>query len=179
VSSSTSPVILLGGPAGEIAARLFQHYGLTARFYSSEIGRASAFKMLRSIFSKGMEAVLIETFVAARRAGLMDEIWDEIQTTLAAGKVEGTFETWIRSHAHSAERRCFEMQEVNRFLEDIGVPAVLPHAARQVFARSVELGIADAFPQEPDSFREVIEYLERETGDRRQEPGALARVDIS
>jgi len=78
VSSSTSPVILLGGPAGESAARVFQQYGLAARFFSPEIGRACAFKMLRSIFPKGIEAVLVETLVAARRAGLMNEIWDEI-----------------------------------------------------------------------------------------------------
>ncbi len=52
VSSLTSPVILLGGPAGESAASVFRQYGLAARFYSPEIGRAAAFKMLRSIFSK-------------------------------------------------------------------------------------------------------------------------------
>jgi 3-hydroxyisobutyrate dehydrogenase len=162
VSSFTSPVILLGGPAGESASSIFQQYGLAARFYSSEIGRASAFKMLRSIFSKGMEAVLVETLVAARRAGLLDEIWEEIQTTLSAGKVEDTLQTWIRSHPRSAQRRCHEMQEVSGFLEEIGIQPVLPRASAQVFARSLELAASDAFLQEPESFREVIEYLEQQ-----------------
>lgn len=175
VSSSSSPVILLGGPAGESAAMIFRQYGLAARFCSPEIGRASAFKMLRSIFSKGIEAVLVETLVAARRAGLMNEIWEEIQTTLAAGKVEATFQTWIRSHARSAQRRCYEMQEVSQFLEDMGIPPVLPRASGQVFARSLELGVTDAFPQEPESFREVIEYLEGQVGVRRRESGARSR----
>jgi 3-hydroxyisobutyrate dehydrogenase len=160
VSSFTAPVILLGGPAGESAASVFQRYGLAARFYSPEIGRAAAFKMLRSIFSKGVEAVLVETLVAARRAGLMDEVWEEILATLSTGKVEGTLETWIRSHARSAQRRCHEMQDVSRFLEEIGIQLVLPRASGQVFARSSELGVSKAFPQEPESFREVIEYLE-------------------
>jgi 3-hydroxyisobutyrate dehydrogenase len=168
VNSSTSPVILLGGPAGESATKVFRQYGLAARFYSAEIGRASAFKMLRSIFSKGMEAVLIETLVAAHRAGLMNEIWEEIQTTLGAGKVQDTFQTWIRSHARSAQRRCYEMREVVGFLEEIGLPAVLPRASGQVFARSVELKVTEAFPREPEFFSEVIEYLERETGVRSQ-----------
>ena len=120
VNSLTSPIILLGGPAGDSAALVFQQYGLAARFYSPEIGRASAFKMLRSIFSKGIEAVLVETLVAARRAGLLDEIWEEIRTTLCTGDVEGTLQTWIRSHARSAQRRCHEMQQVSYFLEEIG-----------------------------------------------------------
>jgi hypothetical protein len=117
--------------------------------------------MLRSIFSKGIEAVLVETLVAARRAGLLNEIWDEIRSTLSTGKVEDTFEIWIRSHARSAQRRYCEMQEVSQFLEDISISPVLPRASAQVFARSCELGVADAFPQEPESFREVIEFLER------------------
>jgi len=162
VSSSTSPIILLGGLAGDNAALVFQEYGLAARFYSPEIGRASAFKMLRSIFSKGIEAVLVETLVAARRAGLLDEIWEEIRTTLSTGKIEGTLQTWIRSHARSARRRCHEMQEVCQFLDEIGIEAVLPQASGQVFARSFQLGVSDAFPQEPASFREVIEYLEKQ-----------------
>jgi len=156
----TSPIILLGGPTGDSVALVLQQYGLAARFYSPEIGRASAFKMLRSIFSKGMEAVLVETLVAACRAGLLDEIWEEIRTTLSTGNVEDTLETWIRSHACSAQRRSHEMQEVSQFLEEIGMQPVLPRAFGQIFARSLGLGVSDAFPQEPESFREVIEYLE-------------------
>lgn len=162
VSLSTSPVILLGGPAGESAACLFQQYGLAATFYSREIGCASAFKMLRSIFSKGIEAVLVETLVAARRAGLLNEIWEEIRTILYTRKLEDTFQIWVRSHARSAQRRGFEMQQVSQFLEDIGIRPTLARASGQVFARSLELGVADAFPQEPESFREVIEYLEQQ-----------------
>jgi len=162
VSSSASPVILLGGPVGESAARVFQQYGLAARFYSPEIGHASTFKMLRSTFSKGVEAVLVETLVAARRAGLLNEIWEEIRTTLSMGKAEDTFQIWIRSHARSAQRRCSEMREVSRFFEDIGILPLVPRTSGQVFARSVELGVADAFRQEPESFRQVIDYLEQQ-----------------
>jgi len=162
VRSLTSPIILLGGPTGDSVALVLQQYGLAARFYSPEIGRASAFKMLRSIFSKGMEAVLVETLVAACRAGLLDEIWEEIRATLSTGKVEDTLETWVRSHACSAQRRSHEMQEVSQFLEEIGMQPVLPRAFGQIFARSLGLGVSDAFPQEPESFREVIEYLEHQ-----------------
>jgi 3-hydroxyisobutyrate dehydrogenase len=164
VSSFTSPIILLGGPAGECAASIFQQYGIAARFYSADVGRAAAFKMLRSIFSKGIEAVLVETLVAARRAGLLDEVWEEILATLSTSKVEETLETWIRSHAHSAQRRGHEMHEVSRFLEEIGVQPVLARASGQVFARSYELGVSKAFSREPGSFREVIEYLEQRDG---------------
>lgn len=164
VSSFTPPVILLGGPDGESAAAIFRQHGFNARFYSAMVGHAAAFKMLRSIFSKGIEAVLVETLVAACRAGLLDEVWEEILATLSTGNAKRTLESWIRSHALSAQRRRHEMQEVSRFLEEICIQLVLPRAAGEVFARSFELGIAKAFPQEPESFREVIEFLERQQG---------------
>jgi 3-hydroxyisobutyrate dehydrogenase-like beta-hydroxyacid dehydrogenase len=62
--------ILLGGPDAQRAQQqLAGELGLNARFYSEEIGKASTFKMLRSVFSKGMEALLIEFLAAGERAG--------------------------------------------------------------------------------------------------------------
>ena len=161
-ASTVSPAILLGGAAGEAAAATLQQYGLRARFYSSEIGRASAFKMIRSVFSKGVETVLIETLVAARRAGIFDDIWQEIRATLAKDGVERMLETWIRSHAVSSERRYCEMREVSGFLEELGLEPVLARAATEMFRRSNESGIAARFTREPERFAEVIEFLEAE-----------------
>ena len=161
-TSLECPAILLGGAGAEPVAETLNHYGLRARFYSAEIGRASAFKMIRSVFSKGMETLLIETLLSARRAHLLDEMWDEIRTTLAPDRMQRTLETWIRSHAISSERRYSEMLEVNRFLEqELKLQPILTRAAADVFRRSNELGMPSAFEQEPASFTDVIDYLDR------------------
>jgi 3-hydroxyisobutyrate dehydrogenase-like beta-hydroxyacid dehydrogenase len=158
-ASLTSPAILLGGEAAEAAAVVLSHYGLRASFYSREIGRASAFKMIRSVFSKGMETLLIETLVSAKRAGLLDEVWREIRDTLAPDRMERMLETWIRSHAVSSNRRYHEMLEVGQYLEELNMPPVVTRAAADVFRRSTELGIAAAFEREPDRFTDVIDFL--------------------
>lgn len=160
VNGRSSPVILVGGATAGTVALVFQRYGLDAHFYSAEVGRASALKMLRSIFSKGIETALVEALVAAHRANLLDDVWKEIVATLSEPDVEKTLQNWICSHASSAERRCHEMQEVGRFLdEELCLPPILPPACAQVFARSMTLGISGAFPAKPDSFRQVIEFL--------------------
>jgi len=159
-ASGNCPEILLGGAAAQSVAEMLREYGLRTRFYSVEIGRASAFKMIRSVFSKGMETLLIEALVAARRADLLDEIWDEIKATLAAGRMERTLETWIRSHALSSGRRYCEMLEVNGYLEELDIAPLLSRAAAEMFRRSNELGIASAFKREPDAFADVIAYLD-------------------
>jgi Domain of unknown function (DUF1932) len=115
--------------------------------------------MIRSVFSKGMETLLLETLISARRAGLLNEVWDEIRGTLAPDRMERTLQTWIRSHAISCGRRLCEMQEVSRYLEELDVPPVITRAAAETFRRSVELGIGTAFESEPQNFTDVIDFL--------------------
>ena len=125
--------------------------------------------LIRSVFSKGMETLLIETLLAARRAELLDEVWSEIKNTLAPDRMERTLEAWIRSHAISSGRRYCEMVEVSRFVEELDVAPLLSHAAAEAFRRSDELGIAERFKEEPDRFMEVIEYLDVRSRTRRRD----------
>jgi 3-hydroxyisobutyrate dehydrogenase-like beta-hydroxyacid dehydrogenase len=158
-ASLTCPAILLGGDAAPRLSETLNSYGLKTSAYSKEIGPASAFKMIRSVFSKGMETLLIETLISARRAGLLNDIWNEIRETLAPDRMERTLQTWIRSHAVSCGRRLGEMQEVSRYLEELDVPPVITRAAAETFRRSIELGIGSAFESEPQHFTEVIDFL--------------------
>jgi 3-hydroxyisobutyrate dehydrogenase-like beta-hydroxyacid dehydrogenase len=164
-ASAVCPEILLGGTAAAGTAEVLREYGLRTRPYSLEIGPASAFKMIRSVFSKGMETLLIEALLAARRADLLDDVWGEIKSMLAPDRMERTLETWIRSHAVSCERRCCEMLEVSRFLEELEVKPILSRAAAERFRLSNRLGIASAFEGEPARFTDVIEYLNTKGGD--------------
>lgn len=154
------PTILLGGAGAESVGDVLNDYGLRTRFYSAEIGRASAFKMIRSIFSKGMETLLIETLLSARRAGLFDEMWNEIRTTLAPDRIDRTLEAWIRSHAISSQRRYCEMLEVNRFLQELKLQPTVTQAAADVLRRSNDLGLPAAFQQEPARIEDVIGFLD-------------------
>jgi 3-hydroxyisobutyrate dehydrogenase-like beta-hydroxyacid dehydrogenase len=60
--------ILLGGPHARSAERLLAaELGLNARFYSERVGQASMFKMLRSVFSKGLAPLAIRGIKEAAR----------------------------------------------------------------------------------------------------------------
>lgn len=66
--------ILLGGPAAEDLAAALRALGLNATYYRAKIGAASTFKMLRSVLTKGLEALLIEFLLAGRQAGIADDL---------------------------------------------------------------------------------------------------------
>jgi 3-hydroxyisobutyrate dehydrogenase-like beta-hydroxyacid dehydrogenase len=165
-ASLSCPAILLGGEFAPAASELLNRHGLRTSAYSADVGPASAFKMIRSVFSKGMETLLIETLVSAQRAGLREEIWSEILATLAPDRMQRMLETWIRSHAISSERRYHEMLEVTNFLEELNVAPSMTRAAVEVFRRSNEGRIAEAFEKEPDQFTDVIDFLSSNSAPR-------------
>lgn len=154
--------ILLGGPHGRRAEReLGGGLGLNVRFYSEDIGKASMFKMLRSVFSKGMEALLIEFLVAGERAGIRDDLWREVTELFASHPFEKTASNWVRSHATAHARRYHEMKQVAGVLRQLGVEPVVTAATEAFFERSGSLGLGERFQKTPATMDELVKYLDR------------------
>lgn len=152
--------ILIGDPRGPAAAEALARLGLNAVFYGTEIGRASAFKLLRSVFSKGLEALLIEFMVAGRRAGLQDDLWREVTELCARHPFEQVAENWIRTHAAAHERRHHEVIQVAAELRALGIDPVMTAATETLFARSRAAGLKAHFAGKEASATDVIAFLE-------------------
>jgi 3-hydroxyisobutyrate dehydrogenase-like beta-hydroxyacid dehydrogenase len=152
--------ILLGGPHGPQAEReLKGEFGLNLRFYSEEIGKASMFKMLRSVFSKGLEALLIEFLSAGERAGIRDDLWREVTELMANHPFEKTASNWVRSHATAHARRHHEMKQVANVLRALGIEPTMTAATEAFFRRSGSLGLQDRFDSTPSSMDEVVRFF--------------------
>lgn len=152
--------ILLGGPNAQRAEReLAGELGLNARFYSPDIGKASMFKMLRSVFSKGLEALLIEFLVAGERAGIRDDLWREVTELMANHPFEKTASNWVRSHATAHARRYHEMKQVANVLRQLGVEPTLTAATEAFFQRSGSLGLQERFAATPPTMDEVVRFF--------------------
>jgi 3-hydroxyisobutyrate dehydrogenase-like beta-hydroxyacid dehydrogenase len=153
--------ILIGGPGGADVAGVLTSLGLNASFYSAEVGKASTFKMLRSVFSKGLEALLIEFLVAGRRAGLEDELWQEVVGLMRRTPFEQVAANWVQTHAVAYERRYHEMLQVAETMRDLGVEPLMTGATEAFFERSRSLGLDAAFVQKPDSMEQVTAFVEQ------------------
>ncbi len=152
--------ILLGGERAEEAAAVLSRMGLNVAFYSREIGRASTFKMLRSVFSKGLEALLLEFLIAAKRAGLEGDLWDDVRRFMSDKPFEKVAANWIQTHAVAWERRYFEMLQVAATLGELALEPVMTAATVEVFRRSGALGLGGAFAEKPSSMAAVVDFLE-------------------
>lgn len=151
--------ILLGGPDARRAAALLSGLGLHAEFFSEQIGQASLFKMLRSIFSKGVEALLVEMLAAARRAGLEQPLWGEVTELLERQPFRRVAENWIRTHPGASERRYHELRQVNETLRELGWAPLMSLAAEAFFDRSRVL--RPGAPVESAGWEAVIAHFEQ------------------
>jgi len=155
---TTIHVLTAGKDGAEITAFL-QSVGITARFYAAEIGKASLFKMTRSIFSKGLEALLLEMMVTARKAGIEKEIWTEITNFMDSKPFREIAGSWIKSHPQSCERRFHEMHQVLETMTETGVPPIMTHATLQYFELSVARNLPPLAAESSLSTEAVIDLI--------------------
>ena len=158
-SSGIRTRILVGGRRGRAAAETLTRLGLNASQYSPEIGKASTFKLLRSVFSKGMEALLIEFLIAGKKAGIQDELWEEITGLLHRDQFERVASNWVCTHATAYERRYHEMVQVADTMREIGVEPIMTTGTRAFFKRSLSLGLGDAFLGKPETIEQAIDIM--------------------
>lgn len=152
--------IFTGGVKGREVAETLNGFGMNVRFYSPEIGKASTFKMLRSIFSKGVEALLLEMMVAGRRAGIEMDLWEDITNFMASKSFDKIGTNWMQSHAVAHKRRYYEMLQVIETMGEIGIRPVMTERTAEYFKQSIEMEMSKAFAAKPGSFNEVIEFIE-------------------
>jgi len=155
--------ILVSGEKAETFSRLMNHLGLVnLRFFSTQIGDSSLVKMIRSVFSKGVECLLLEMLIAGKRAGLADHLWKDIVDFMTKNPFDRVAENWIKTHPLASERRYHEMLQVIETLEEIDVTPVMTRGTKDFFERSVAMELGKRFEHKPDDFWDVVHCMEKE-----------------
>jgi len=108
-----------------------------------------------------MEALLLETLLAARRAGVGDEVWREIVATLDEQQFKDVGGNWMRTHGVAHARRYHEMTQVESLVSELGIELLMTHATTTFFERSTRLALSKAFRRNPVNQEEVLAALEK------------------
>jgi len=154
---------LTTGEKGKEVAEIFTNLGLNFSYYSPEIGKASMFKMLRSIFSKGIEAMLLEFLIAGKKAGIEKDLWDDITDFMSKKPFDQIAANWIKTHVIAYERRYHEITQVIETMKELGIEPIMTSGTEAFFRRSLSLELKENFLKKPDSFEEVIDFMEKKT----------------
>ena len=113
--------LLLGGPHAEDALATLTQLGFTARVASASLGVASATKMCRSVLVKGLEAMVIESFVAARRYGVEESLIASLRETFPGVDWEEQASYFFQRVIKHGRRRAEEMREAAVTMREAGL----------------------------------------------------------
>jgi 3-hydroxyisobutyrate dehydrogenase-like beta-hydroxyacid dehydrogenase len=118
--------LLLGGTSAAELAPLLNTLGFSAKVASDRLGVASATKMCRSVMIKGLEAMVIESFTAARHYGVEDAVVASLYETFPGIDWEKQAAYFFQRAIEHGRRRSEEVREVAATVHDAGL---VPHSA--------------------------------------------------
>jgi 3-hydroxyisobutyrate dehydrogenase len=128
--------LLAAGEGAEAAGALFGAIAVPIRIMApSEAGDAAAIKILRSVFTKGLEALAVECFLAAEQQGVTDKLYDAMGD-IDATPLRAMLEALVRTHVIHAPRRLKEVQEAERQLHKANLPVDVLPGVRARFERT-------------------------------------------
>ena len=128
---------LLAGPHAVDAQQILANLGMDTQIAGDHVGAASTKKMIRSVMVKGLEALTVECFLAARAAGIEDDILTSLEGSYPGFDWATRAPYMFERVATHGIRRASEMEEVVKTLQDLGVT---PHITQGTVQRQREVG---------------------------------------
>jgi 3-hydroxyisobutyrate dehydrogenase-like beta-hydroxyacid dehydrogenase len=132
--------LLLAGPHAQAVAPVLAALAMRATVAGTEVGAAAAIKMIRSVIMKGMEALTLECFLAAARAGVVDEVAGSLKNNYPGLDWAKIIPYNLERMASHGERRAAEMEEVAATLRELGIEPLMTEATVQRQREMGEIG---------------------------------------
>jgi 3-hydroxyisobutyrate dehydrogenase-like beta-hydroxyacid dehydrogenase len=117
--------LLISGPHAKSAAPLLQELEMQLRIVPGDVGAAAAIKMIRSVMIKGIEALTLECFLAAHRAGIVDAVAESMKNNYPGIDFKQIADYNLERMANHGERRAAEMEESCATLRELGLDPLM------------------------------------------------------
>lgn len=138
--------MLLGGPHARDFLADAEGLGFAgAKWFSDRIGQAAATKLCRSVMIKGVEALLTESMLAARRYGVEGVVLESLSDLLPLPDWPATARYMISRSLEHGTRRAEEMREAARTVAEAGIEPLMARATveRQEWAAARRAGLGE------------------------------------
>lgn len=138
-----TPLLVAGGKAGFVQ-ELFLPLGGSVRVVGGQPGDAAALKLLRSIYTKGTEALAVECLVTAQKMGLREQLHAVLQD-IDETPLRTLMESMVRTHIPHSARRRNEVAEARQQMARNGLAPIALPAVEALFAATARAHAAQPF----------------------------------
>ncbi len=132
-----TPILVAGPHAHAVMPLLLDELEMRGSIASGEVGAAAALKMIRGVMIKGIEALTAECFLAAQRAGIVEEVAASLTNNYPALDWSKVIDYNLERMASHGIRRAEEMEQVALTLTELGITPLMTQAT---VARQREMG---------------------------------------
>ena len=162
-----TPLLLAGPHAQAAMPLLIDELEMRGTIAGEQTGAAAALKMIRSVMIKGIEALTMECFVAARCAGIVDEVAASLKNNYPTLDWTRVIEYNLERMASHGVRRADEMDQVAETLRELGIE---PLMATATSTRQREMGLIGKAPDVRAALKEdraaMLDAISAATKDR-------------
>jgi 3-hydroxyisobutyrate dehydrogenase len=158
LSLEKTPLLASGAGASEFAEMLANANGKVRVIEGGAAGDAIALKILRSVFTKGMEALSVELLMAAQKQGVRDKLYEQLKD-IDETPLRTFIDMLVRTHVVHARRRAHEVHDAAAELAKHGLPSVVLPGVERRFNQTIE-GLELQAPSQPEpNIDEALAWL--------------------
>lgn len=136
LSLAKTPLLAAGLGASEFAELLAKADGRVNVIDGAAAGDAIALKILRSVFTKGMEALSVELLMAAEKQGVREKLYEQLRD-IDETPLRTFVDMLVRTHVVHARRRAHEVHDAAAELTKHGLPSVVLPGVEQRFSQTI------------------------------------------
>lgn len=153
--------VLASGPAAGRFRDLMSPWGMKIEHVEGDLGAASGIKIMRSVIAKGLEALLVECMLGARRYGIDDAVLRSFGQFMDSRSFSEVANFLLVTDVIHAERRSHEARMSVSALEEAGVDPVMTRATAERLEWVAGLETKAHFGGDvPKHFSQAIEAIE-------------------
>ena len=175
VENGVASEVLLAGPAAAEAQEILGRYGMVLAVVGDRFGAAAAVKLCRSVIVKGIEAILVESILAARHYGADDAVLASLQKSDPeidwAARADYVFERVLRH----GRRRAAEMRFAGEAVSDAGYPPRMSAAIAELQDAMADHAAADRALFALADYKEAADRIGAMLSETRSEARAVSR----
>jgi 3-hydroxyisobutyrate dehydrogenase-like beta-hydroxyacid dehydrogenase len=153
--------IVASGPAAARVGDALNPWGMRIKVVSDKVGAASAIKILRSVVMKGLEALVVECLLGARRYGIDREVVQSLESNFSRSFLK-LADSLAGGDVIHAGRRADETDMSADTLADIGIDPLVTRAVAARLRWVAELGTSGYFKGvRPSDYGTALDGIER------------------
>lgn len=154
--------MMLSGDGAADFYGFIREFNTVVTLLDTPAGSASAIKMFKSVFSKGIPQLLLECLIPAAEYGVMDIVLDSFKNTFKDRNIEEfADETLFRTLIH-AKRRAAEVNDVAETVEAMGFGCEVTRAVCTRLNRLAEYHYTERIGDSSPGLREVVEMVRQD-----------------